>query len=88
MNSTVIGLAVGMALGFAAAGVGGWVDMALGRLIDLVMAIPTLIFSLIILSVLGTSVPVLIATIALLDSTRVFRLSRAVGRMLVGQNHN
>jgi peptide/nickel transport system permease protein len=29
--------------------------------------------------VLGTSIPVLVVTIAVLDSTRVFRLSRAVG---------
>jgi peptide/nickel transport system permease protein len=43
------------------------------------MAIPTLIFSLVILSIFGTSIPVLILTIAILDSTRVFRLSRALG---------
>ena len=43
------------------------------------MAIPTFILALIVLSVLGTSIPVLVGTIAVLDSTRVFRLSRAVG---------
>ncbi len=42
------------------------------------MAIPTLIFALMILSVLGTEVYVLILVIALLDSTRVFRISRAI----------
>ena len=41
------------------------------------MAIPTLIFAL-VLSVLGRADPVLILVIAVLDSTRVFRLTRAV----------
>jgi peptide/nickel transport system permease protein len=76
---TLCSFAVGITAGFTAAVVGGWIDMALSRLVDAVMAIPQLIFALVILSVLGTSVPVLIVTIALLDSTRVFRLARAVG---------
>jgi peptide/nickel transport system permease protein len=76
---TVCSFAIGILSGFTAAVVGGWVDGFLSRLVDAVMAIPTLIFALIILSVLGTSVPVLVGTIATLDSTRVFRLCRAVG---------
>ncbi|MEE9516445.1 MAG: ABC transporter permease, partial [Candidatus Adiutricales bacterium] len=63
---------------FLAAVVGGWVDQVLSRTIDVIMAFPTLIFALMILSVLGTSIPVLIVVIALLDSTRVYRLSRAI----------
>ena len=50
----------------------------LSRLIDVILSIPLLIFALIILSVFGSSIPVLILTIALLDSTRVFRLARAL----------
>ena len=74
-----LGFAIGIIAGFAAAILGGWIDTALSRFVDAMMAIPTLICGLIILSVLGTSIPVLIGTIASLDSTRVFRLSRAVG---------
>ena len=76
---TTCSFAIGIITGFAAAILGGWIDTALSRFVDAMMAIPTLIFGLIILSVLGTSIPVLIGTIAILDSTRVFRLSRAVG---------
>ena len=50
------------------------------------MAIPTLIFALLILSVLGTSIPVLILVIAVLDSTRVFRLARSLGVNIVTQD--
>ena len=42
------------------------------------MAIPQLIFALVLLSIVGASVVNLILIMAVLDSTRVFRLSRAV----------
>jgi len=69
---------VGSLLGFLAATLRGWVDQFISRLVDILMAFPTLIFALMALSVLGTSVGSLIVVIALLDSTRVYRLSRAV----------
>ena len=75
---TLLSFMIGVALGFLAAAVGGWADQLLSRLVDLIMAFPTLILALLVLSVLGSSMPVLIAAIALLDSTRVFRLARAL----------
>jgi peptide/nickel transport system permease protein len=78
LAASVLSFAIGMSLGFLAAVVGGWIDQALSRAIDTLMAIPTLIFALVILSVLPPSIVVLVLVIAVLDSTRVFRLSRAV----------
>ncbi len=69
---------LGIASGFLAAVMGGWVDMALSRLIDIVMAFPGLILALMVLSVLGTSIPTLIGVIALISAPRVYRLSRAI----------
>jgi peptide/nickel transport system permease protein len=76
--TTLLSFVVGTILGFFAATLGGWTDLTLSRMIDILMAFPTLIFALIALSVVGTSVTALIVIIALLDSTRVYRLSRAV----------
>ena len=76
--TTILSFGFGSFLGFIAAVKGGWVDQIISRIIDIIMAFPTLIFALMILSVLGSSIPTLILTIALLDSTRVYRLSRAV----------
>ncbi len=45
---------------------------------DLMMAVPSLILALVILSVLPPSLITLIVVIGLLDATRVFRLARAV----------
>lgn len=75
---TALAFAIGIAAGFTAATLGGWVDMVLSRIADLLLSMPILIFAFMILSVLGTAIPVLIFTIALLNSTLVFRLSRAV----------
>lgn len=75
---TALSFVVGIAWGFLAATLGGWMDQLLSRCVDILMAFPTLIFALMVLSVVGTSIPALVVVIALLDATRVYRLSRAV----------
>ncbi len=80
---TALSFLIGVITGFAAAVAGGWVDQALSRIVDLILSMPTLIFAFVILSVLGTALPVLIITIAILDSTKVFRLARSVGVNIV-----
>ena len=81
--TTCLAFFIGAIAGFVAAALGGWVDQILGRVVDVLMAIPSLIFALLILTIVGTSIPTLIVVIAVLDSTRVFRLSRAVGMNIV-----
>ena len=79
---TLLSFLIGIVLGFVSAVMGGWVDVFFSRLVDVMLSIPGLIFALIILGVFGSSIPVLIMTIAVLDSTRVFRLARALGMNL------
>jgi peptide/nickel transport system permease protein len=76
--ATALSFVMGSILGFTAAVVGGWLDQWLSRGVDLLMAIPTLIFALVVLSVLPSSITVLVLVLGILDATRVFRLSRAV----------
>ncbi len=76
--TTLLSFFFGALIGFFAAVIGGWPELFISRIVDILMAFPTLIFALMALSVVGTSVPALILVIAVLDSTRVFRLSRAV----------
>lgn len=75
---TILSFVTGSVLGFVAAVSGGWVDQVLSRFIDLIMSIPSLIFALVVLSVMPVTIPVLILVMGLLDATRVFRLARAV----------
>ena len=55
----------------------------LSRTVDVLMAIPALIFALLLLTIVGTSIVNMILVIALIDSTRVFRLARAVAMNIV-----
>ncbi|WP_306462343.1 MULTISPECIES: ABC transporter permease [unclassified Mesorhizobium] len=77
--TTLLSFAVGVSLGLLAALYRGWLDQILSRAVDVLMSIPSLIFALVLLTIFGSSITSLIVIIALLDSTRVFRLSRAVG---------
>jgi peptide/nickel transport system permease protein len=76
--ATALSFILGSVLGFAAAVIGGWFDQLMSRFVDLIMAIPTLIFALVVLSVLPANVLTLILVMGLLDATRVYRLARAV----------
>ncbi|MGH8350258.1 MAG: ABC transporter permease [Pseudomonas sp.] len=84
--TTVLAFLLGGLSGLIAAIKGGWVDQGLSRVVDILMAIPQLIFALLILSVVGTNATSLVLVIALLDATRVFRLSRAVAMNVVVQD--
>ena len=81
--TTALAFLVGSVLGLWAALAGGWVDQVLSRLVDALMAIPALIFSLLLLTIFGTSVTTLILVIAAVDATRVYRLARSVAQGIV-----
>ena len=75
--TTLLAFAIGGFFGIMAAALRGWVDQVFSRLVDAVMSIPDLIFTLLLLAIFGSSVLNLILIIAVLDSTRIFRISRA-----------
>ena len=74
--TVVISFTIGGILGIYAAVTRGWMDQIISRLVDVFMSIPVLIFALMLLAMAGKSVWNLIFILALLDSTRVFRLAR------------
>ncbi|MCB1449568.1 MAG: ABC transporter permease [Nitratireductor sp.] len=76
--ATLLSFSLGSILGLTAAVIGGWFDQLLSRFVDLLMSIPTLIFALVVLSVMPSNLFTLIMIMGILDSTRVYRLSRAV----------
>ena len=76
--TTLISFMLGGSLGVLAALKRGFLDQGISRVVDAFLAIPVLIFALMMLAVVGKSLVNLVLILALLDSTRVFRLSRAV----------
>ena len=80
---TALAFLMGTTAGIYAALKGGFIDQVMSRLVDVLMAIPSLIFSLLMLTIFGTSVISLVLVIAAIDSTRVFRLARSVAVNIV-----
>ncbi|MCB9958433.1 MAG: ABC transporter permease [Rhodospirillaceae bacterium] len=83
LATTFIAFSVGVFFGMLAAILGRWVDQILSRLVDVMMAIPALLFSLLLLTVFGTSILTMVLVIAAIESTRVFRLARATAMNVV-----
>lgn len=82
--TTVLSFLIGGSLGLLAAiNHSGWLDQLLSRIVDAIMAIPSLVFALMLLAVFGTNAFNLIIIIAVIDATRVFRLTRAVALNIV-----
>ncbi|MDO6481193.1 ABC transporter permease [Shimia thalassica] len=89
--TTVLAFLIGATLGFLAATLGGWLDQLLSRAVDVLMAIPSLIFALLLMTIAsawagsekGLLTFYMVVIIAVIDSTRVFRLARAVGLNIV-----
>ena len=80
---TLLSFVIGVTMGLLAAVAGKTVDQVLSRFIDLMLSIPILVFALMILSMLGSSLVTLIITIGVLDSFRVFRLARSIAVNIV-----
>ena len=85
--ATGISFVLGATLGFLAAVQKGWLDQCLSRGNDALMSLPTLIFALVVLSVLPTNLVTLVLVMAILDATRVFRLSRAIAVDIEAQDY-
>lgn len=81
--ATMFSFLTGGILGIMTAILRGWFDQAVSRFVDALMAIPSLIFALMMLSILGPTAINLIFVIGVVDATRVFRLTRAVSMNVV-----
>lgn len=81
--ATVLAFVMGALAGLFAAVRGGWFDQLMGRIADVIMSVPSLIFALLMLSIFGTELWVIVIVVAIIYSPRVFRLTRAVAGNVV-----
>lgn len=68
---------IGVALGLFAGSFGGWVDQSISRLIDVWMAFPPVLLSIVLAAVIGAGLTSVIAAIVVVDWTRFARVVRA-----------
>jgi ABC-type dipeptide/oligopeptide/nickel transport system permease subunit len=69
--------AIGITLGLIAGSFGGWVDQATSRLIDVWMAFPPILLSIVLAAVIGAGLTSVILAIVVVDWTRFARIVRA-----------
>lgn len=68
----------GIVLGMIAAVIGGWFDTILSRLLDAFNGIPSLLFGLVVVAAVGSSIPVLVLTLAAIYLPGSYRFARAL----------
>jgi dipeptide transport system permease protein len=68
---------IGATLGLLAGFLRGWVDLVISRLIDIWMAFPPVLFSILLIAVLGPGLISIIIAIVVIDWTRFARVVRA-----------
>ncbi|MQB12415.1 ABC transporter permease [Agrobacterium sp. ICMP 6402] len=78
LAAAALSFCTGVALGLVAALNRFWLDEVLGRAADIVLAVPSLIFALMLLAMFGSSVLNIILIIGFLDASRVFRVARSL----------
>lgn len=81
--ATLLAYLIGVTAGIAAAVKKGWVDMILSRINDAILSLPTIMLGLLIVVALGSSIPILIGTAAIIYASSVFRIARAYGQEIM-----
>lgn len=84
--ATLFAYFVGITLGIGAAVSGGWVDMVLSRINESILSLPSIMLGLIAVAALGSTIPILVITAALIYATSVFRIARALGQDIMVQD--
>jgi len=81
--ATLMAYAMGVTAGIAAAVKKGWTDMILSRINDAILSLPTIMLGLLIVVALGSSIPILIITAAVIYASSVYRIARAYGQEIM-----
>ncbi len=77
LSVMLVSMLVGVALGLAAAWFGGLVDVVIIRIMDLIMAIPSLVLAILIIAIIGPSLANTIIAVTIVYMPRYVRLVRA-----------
>ncbi len=85
--STAIALVVGITLGLISGFYRGWFDAVLGRIVDVLLAFPFLIFAVGLAAILGASLTNVIAALAISQVPAVIRIARGEAMSIRDQEY-
>ena len=86
LAATFLAYMIGITLGIAAAVKGGWIDMAISRVNDAILALPSIMLGLIAIAAFGSSIPILVIIAGIIYASSVFRIARALGLDIMVQD--
>ncbi len=78
LAAVFIACAGGIILGMVAAVIGGLFDTLLSRLLDAFQGIPSLLFGMVVVAAVGSSIPILVVTLAAIYLPGAYRFARAL----------
>ncbi len=84
--ATLFSVVLGVPLGLAAGYYGGWVDEVLMRVTDALLALPSIILALLIVTTLGSSTPNVILAVGVVYAPRIARVVRSGTLALRGED--
>lgn len=87
LAANVLGFLVGGGMALLAAYQGGRVDTVVTRAFDLVIAIPSLLLTLVLIAGLGSSWPTLVMVVAIVTAPRAGRVVRGAAQTVVGNDY-
>jgi peptide/nickel transport system permease protein len=83
LAATAVGMVIGTALGLYAAYASRWTDETIMRLLDVLLAFPSVVFVLLIVSLLGPQPWLIMLTVGLTHAPRVARVARGAALEVV-----
>ena len=87
LSVMAVSLVVGIILGLSSAFAGGWTDTVIMRVMDLIIAVPSLVLAILIVAVLGPSLINTIVAVTVVYLPRYVRLTRASALAEVGKDY-
>ena len=73
----VFNLSIGLFLGLIAGSLGGWIDAVVMRLMDIILALPSILLAIVVVSVLGPSLTNTVIAVGIVTLPNVVRVVRA-----------
>ncbi|MGW1209474.1 ABC transporter permease [Streptomyces sp. NPDC002499] len=87
VTATLLTVALGTVVGCAAALRGGWFDDVLGRILDAVLSIPSILALLVVVTALGTGPAVIVLAVAVVYVPQVARVVRGAALAVVPMDY-
>lgn len=85
--ATVLGVGAGLVVGLWAALVGGWIDTALMRANDVLLAFPQILLALIAMATVGPKAWLIVLTVAITTMPRTIRVMRGAAASVVEREY-